>query len=128
MTTTTPSDLAEVIHLRWRPVIAFPARLRAFRKDYGKLISRPGITQVAFAEVLGVNPNTYKQWEGGHSKPADLIAFAKHAFETTGCDPAWLLDVADAGPDGQGGLPGQSFPWSADRARKTPTRHLAAVA
>ena len=95
-----------MIQLRWQPVLEFPARLRMVRKDYGRRIGNSKITQQAFAVVIDANPNTYKQWEAGHSKPQDLEGFAKRVAKATGCDPAWLLGVAgDAAPDtppGQG--------------------------
>ncbi len=104
MPTTTDPQVAEVIQLRWHPAVSLPTRLRLVRKDHGARIGRPQLTQTQFAEMLAVNPNTYRQWEGGHSKPADLETFALRVYRVTGCDPAWLLgvsiDLTDRGPDG----------------------------
>lgn len=109
---TTPR--AEVVALRWHPALAFPARLRMVRKEHGIRTGRPKLTQVEFANELSVNPNTYKQWESGHSRPADLITFAKTAHKATGCDPAWLLDVAtDETPSPTDGGSGQAINESA---------------
>jgi transcriptional regulator with XRE-family HTH domain len=94
---------AEVIPLRWRPTIAFKDRLRAVRKEYGARTGNPKLTQIEFAAVLDVNDNTYKQWESG-GRPRDLVAFARLVERKTGADPAWLLDVAEAGPDDGPGL------------------------
>jgi transcriptional regulator with XRE-family HTH domain len=92
---------ARVIQFRWRPTIGFATRLRVLRKEYGTRIGQPGLSQVAFATELGVNENTYKQWESGGNRPSDIVAFANRCSEVTACDPAWLLGIEtfDHGPD-----------------------------
>jgi transcriptional regulator with XRE-family HTH domain len=105
MPAPTTTARADVIALRWHPTLSLPTRLRLVRKDYGSRTGRPKLTQAEFSAELGANPNTYKQWEAGHSRPADLIGFAKTVYKVTGCDPAWLLDVAsdEAPTPGDGG-------------------------
>jgi transcriptional regulator with XRE-family HTH domain len=112
-----------VIILRHRPTIRFRDRLRLVRLDYSDRTGRK-LNQGQFAELIGVKPGTYASWEAGNTKPEDLIATARHIFEVTGADPAWLLDVADDAPQGPKGPPGVGVPrftWNeeaAGRARR----------
>lgn len=80
--------------MRWRPTFGLPARLRAVRLDYAERIGHR-VNQDEMAELIGVKPGTYRSWEAGNSKPADLVATAQHIFRVTGADPAWLLGVED---------------------------------
>lgn len=97
-------DTSTVTPLRWRPTVGFSARLRLIRIDYAERIGHR-VNQDELAHALGVKPGTYRGWESGNSRPADLIAFAQHVYEVTGADPAWLLGVApDEGPTTPPGL------------------------
>lgn len=99
------TDTATVLPLRWRPTIQFAARLRLIRLDYADRVGHR-VTQDEMAELLETKPGTYRSWEAGNSKPADLIDFAQRIYRAIGVDPAWLLDVApENGPEtgpGQG--------------------------
>jgi transcriptional regulator with XRE-family HTH domain len=98
-------DTGTVTQLRWRPAIGFSTRLRLVRLDYADRVGHR-VNQDEMAGLLGVKPGTYRGWESGNSRPADLIALAQHIYEVTGADPAWLLGVADDNP-GPGGSEGQ---------------------
>jgi transcriptional regulator with XRE-family HTH domain len=113
MTLQTTDTDTTVISLRWRPTIKFSTRLREVRLDYGRMTGQR-IDQEQMAELLGVKVGTYKGWETGNSKPADLIAMAQLIGRVTGVDPAWLLDVAEddrRGPNPTPGLPMPRFTW-----------------
>jgi transcriptional regulator with XRE-family HTH domain len=112
-----------VISLRWRPTIKFSTRLRETRLEYGQMIGQH-INQERMAELLEVPAGTYKGWESGNSRPADLIELAHTMERKTGVDPAWLLDVADQDPEGPNRPPAMGVPrftWNeeaAGRARR----------
>jgi DNA-binding XRE family transcriptional regulator len=94
-----------VISLRWRPTIKFSTRLRETRLDYGRMTGQH-MNQERMAELLDVPAGTYKGWESGNSRPADLIELAHTIERVTGADPAWLLDVAEQDPQGPNRPPG----------------------
>ena len=61
---------------------AFAARLRALRQTYGVQIEQPLLSQAGFAEMLGVEAETYRRYERGETEPP-LRTLAK-IRETTG--------------------------------------------
>lgn len=98
------TDSATVLPMRWRPVLGFAARLRLVRLDYADRVGHR-VNQDEMAALIGTKPGTYRSWEAGNSRPANLIATAQTIYKVTGADPAWLLDVAPSDgpttPEGQ---------------------------
>jgi transcriptional regulator with XRE-family HTH domain len=105
---STQQQDSNVISLRWEPTIDFALRIRALRKEYGRHLGHK-VDQYEMAELLDVPVGTYKGWESGNSKPADLVGMAKRIEAVTGVRAAWILDVADEGPHAPNPNPGQEI-------------------
>jgi len=57
-------------------------RIQYLRYRLGKASgSRRGISQVIFAERVGVGVRTIAQWEAGHAQPSTMSAFALDELE-----------------------------------------------
>jgi transcriptional regulator with XRE-family HTH domain len=118
-------SITNVTPLRWRPKVGFDARLRLIRLDYADRVGHR-VNQDEMADALGVKRGTYRGWESGNSRPADLIAFAQRVYDVTGADPAWLLDVAEnIDPNPSGGQVIRPRAWNDQRRRMRETVHLA---
>jgi DNA-binding XRE family transcriptional regulator len=98
------NQTADIIQIRWRPIVDFKDRLRLIRLEYGERVGRR-VTQDELAELIDVKPATYGGWEAGTSKPADIVATARKIEAKLGADPTWLLDITDTGPHGSDPAP-----------------------
>ncbi len=68
----------------WVPRDTFAARLALVRAELG------GSNMKRTAEMCGVNPESWRQWESGH-KPRDYEAVCTKIANAVGCDYRWLM-------------------------------------
>jgi len=82
------------------PMWSFGDRIRKIRTDLG-------MTQVQFAESLGVTSNALAQWESDRNQPRRMVEVAEKIEELYKVPAAWVLGV-DIAP----------FPVTASEARQ----------
>lgn len=54
-----------------------------------------GLTQKAFAEMIGASPASVDAWEADRNRPRDLVAVAEQIEATFNLPRGWMLGYAD---------------------------------
>lgn len=85
---------AAVVDGQWVPEVDIATRLRLVRREYGRKLGK-ALTQEEMADLIGVAPSSYKQWEAGNSRPRDIVKVSKRISRVTGVAVGWLLDLDD---------------------------------
>jgi len=77
---------AQPVGIGYAPEWTLGDRLRKARKQ-------TGMTQRAFAELIGEEPSRYAQWEADNNRPRHLVDVAQNIEGHTGVSAAWLLGL-----------------------------------
>jgi transcriptional regulator with XRE-family HTH domain len=77
---------AQPVGIGYAPEWTLGDRLRKARKQ-------TGMTQKAFAELIGEEPSRYSQWEADNNRPRHLVDVAQNIEDRTGVSAAWLLGL-----------------------------------
>ena len=75
----------------WVPEWSLADRLRKARQSFA-------LPQREFAAKLGVTASAYQQWEGGFTRPRNVVAMAKRIEMLTGVSATWILGLETAEP------------------------------
>jgi len=75
----------------WVPEWSLADRLRKARQSFD-------VPQREFAEKLGVTASAYQQWEGGYTRPRNVVAMAKRIEMLTGVSATWILGLESTMP------------------------------
>lgn len=99
----------------WVPDDAnFGARLAMVRQHLG------GLNITKAAETCGVNPESWRTWEAGKTKPRDLADIAGKIARATGVDYVWMMlgsAVPEAVAGGREAAAGGDYPSSGVSSR-----------
>jgi len=75
----------------WVPEWTLADKLRKARQSFD-------LPQREFAAKLGVTASAYQQWEGGYTRPRNVVAMAKRIEMLTGVSATWILGLESTVP------------------------------
>lgn len=90
----------------------FGARLALVRQHLG------GLNITKAAAICGVNPESWRTWEAGKTKPRDLTDIAGKIARATGVDYVWMMlgsSIPEAVAGGRAGTGGADVMSSGDQ-------------